>query len=136
LNTNRILYRNTLQATERLQLKKQIETLFQTGKAFSVMPIRVVFSFVPRAPDEISPVRAGFVIPKKRVRKAVARNRKRRLLKEAWRLHKQSLYAAIPEGAQLHCFLIYNGKEKFTFAEASEAVGKIIPELIRKAGRL
>ena len=132
MSTTRIHERYTLNATERLKLRKQIETLFQSGKAFSVVPLRVLFLIVPKLEGELSPVRIGFAIPKKRIRQAVGRNRIRRLLKEAWRLQKLKLYPLIPEHQQLHIFFIYTGKEKFNFEQAFEVAGKAISELQRK----
>lgn len=132
MSTNSIQQRYTLQAIERLKLRKQIETLFQTGEAFSVFPLRVVYSLIPLTATEISPVRAGFSIPKKRIKKAVNRNRVRRLLREAWRLQKHALYQSIPAGQQLHCFLIFTGNEKLTFEEAKAAIKKLTDKLIPK----
>jgi len=132
MSTTRIHERYTLNATERLKLRKQIETLFQTGKAFSIMPLRVLFLMTPKLEGEPSPVRIGFSIPKKRIRKAVGRNRIRRLLKESWRLQKLKLYPEILENQQLHVFFIYTGKEKFNFEQAFEVTGKVISELLKK----
>ncbi len=132
MSTSRIHQRFTLQAVERLKLRKQIETLFQTGEAFSVFPLRVVYQYLPeRGEAEPSPVRVGFSIPKKRLRKAVQRNRVRRLLKEAWRLQKHELYAQIPATAQLHCFFIYTGNDQFTFPDAEKVVKKVSGRLQR-----
>jgi ribonuclease P protein component len=132
LSTNSIQQRHTLQAIERLKLRKQIETLFQTGEAFSVFPLRVVYRLQPLAETEISPVRIGFSIPKKRIKKAVGRNRIKRLLREAWRLQKHPVYQAIPPCHQLHCFLIFTGNEKLTFEEAKTVVRKLSDKLIPK----
>lgn len=132
MSTTRIHERYTLNATERLKLRKQIETLFQSGKASSIVPLRVLFLLVPKSEGEQSPIRIGFSIPKKRIRKAVARNRMRRLLKEAWRLQKLKIYPLVPEHLQLHVFFIYTGKEKFNFEQAFEVVGKVISELEKK----
>lgn len=96
------------------------------------MPLRVLFLIVPKLETELSPVRIGFSIPKKRIRKAVGRNRFKRLLKEAWRLQKLKIYPLISENQQLHVFFIYTGKEKFTFEQAFEVTGKVISELQRK----
>ncbi len=122
LSTIRIHQRFTLQAVERLKLRNQIETLFHTGEAFSVFPLRVVYLQDKRGETEPSPVRMGFSIPKKRVKKAVQRNRVRRLLKEAWRLQKHALYAHIDPALQLHCFLIFTGNDQLSFPEAEKAV--------------
>lgn len=132
MSTNSIQQRYTLQAIERLKLRKQIETLFQTGEAFSVFPLRIVYRIIPATDASASPVQVGFSIPKKRIKKANGRNRIRRLLKEAWRLQKHPVYQAIPEGRQLHCFLIYTGQPELTFAEAQTAIQKLQQKLIPK----
>jgi len=134
LSTHSIQQRYTLQAIERLKLRKQIETLFQTGEAFSVFPLRIVYRLLPLPDASDSPVQVGFSIPKKRIKKAVGRNRVRRLLKEAWRLQKHALYQAIPPDMQLHCFLIYTGEPLLTFEEAKKAVLKLQQKLIPRLG--
>lgn len=140
MNTHPVYRRNTLQATERLKLRKQIEMLFQKGEAFSVYPLLVKFQVMAKADlpegQGVSPVRVGFSIPKKRVRHAHLRNRNRRLLKEAWRCQKHELYVAIPEKWQLHCFLIFKGSEMLTFEQAKEAVSTIQQKLIQKVTAL
>lgn len=132
LSTNSIRQRYTLQAIERLKLRKQIETLFQTGEAFSVFPLRIVYRIIPSTDALASPVQVGFSIPKKRIKKANGRNRVRRLLKEAWRLQKHPLYEVIPPKFQLHCFLIYTGPPTLTFMEANEAIQKLQQKFIPK----
>ena len=99
--------RNTFKAYERLKREQHIDTLFRTGKAFSVLPLRLIYAIIPRQPGERSPVQVGFSVPKKKFRKAVHRNRVKRLLREAWRLNKQTLYTCIPDDKQLHLFIIY-----------------------------
>ncbi len=129
MSTNSIHQRFTLQAIERLKLRQQIETLFQTGEAFSVFPLRIVFRLAPIAAGEVSPVRIGFSIPKKRIKKAVGRNRIKRLLREAWRLQKHALYRRVPEGQQLHLFLVFTGNEKLSFEEAATVLKKVTDKL-------
>lgn len=74
---------------------------------------------------EYSPALAGFTVPKKKFRKSVQRHRIARLLREAWRLNKHSLYAVIPPDKQLHVFLIYTGIEmpEYSIIEASVQKG-------------
>lgn len=78
---------------------------------------------------ELSPVRVGFSVPKKRFRQSVRRHRIRRLLAEAWRLNKQPLYLSIPAESQLHLFLIFNGDSLPTYTEVETAVIKVIQKL-------
>lgn len=137
MNIGYIRQRNSLRPEERLKLRKQIEMLFQRGEAFSFYPLRVVFRFVEANPQEqIWPVKVGFSVPKKRFRHAHDRNRIRRLLKEAWRQQKHPLYESMPAGWQLHCFLIYNGREILTFEQATEAVRIVQQKLIQKISTL
>lgn len=132
MNIGHIRQRNSLQPEERLKLRKQIEMLFQNGEAFSFYPLRVVFRLEKLYQEQRWPVKVGFSIPKKRFRRAHDRNRIKRLLKEAWRTQKHSLYESVPKDWQLHCFLIYNAREILTFEQAIEAVSTAQKKLIQK----
>ena len=78
---------------------------------------------------ELSPVRAGFSVPKKKFRKSVHRHRLRRLMVEAWRLNKQEVYEAVPEGQQLHLFILYTSPEMLDYPTVAVAVQKGIGQL-------
>ncbi|MBL7683770.1 MAG: ribonuclease P protein component [Flavipsychrobacter sp.] len=121
---NQSAIRNTFKAYERLKREQHIDTLFRTGKAFSFSPVKFLYIVVPRG-AEYSPALAGFTVPKKKFRKSVQRHRIARLLREAWRLNKHSLYAVIPPDKQLHVFLIYTGIEmpEYSIIEASVQKG-------------
>ena len=110
--------RYTLGAGERLKRRQHIEALFREGKALSVFPLRLIWKFVPLG-DEAFPLLAGFSAPKKKFKKAVDRNRVKRLLREAWRLNKHELTAAIPEGKQLQVFIQYLDREIPDFPKVS-----------------
>lgn len=132
MSIDRAYKRYTLQAEERLKLRKHIETLFRDGEAFSVLSLRIVYLLADDLLPGAAPVRVGFSIPKKRIRQANNRNRIRRLLKEAWRLQKELLYKNVPEGKQLHCFLIYTAPlsaTELTFPIARESVQKCLEKL-------
>ncbi|OJW82097.1 MAG: ribonuclease P protein component [Bacteroidetes bacterium 46-16] len=122
--------RNTFKAYERLKREQHIDTLFRTGKAFSVFPIRFVYTTVARS-NELSPVRVGFSIPKKRFRSSVHRHRIRRLIAEAWRLQKHDLYAAIPAEKQLQVFLIFADSTMPEFETIQKAVKEGIDKLVK-----
>jgi ribonuclease P protein component len=74
-------------------------------------------------------VLAGFSIPKKRFRLSVKRHRVRRLMVEAWRLHKHTLYSALPADMQLHVFLIFTGDSLPEFTTVEKAVVQCIEKL-------
>lgn len=115
--------------SERLKFRKQIETLFQQGEAFSVYPFRVVYTLSGQRAAQDAPVRAGFSVPKKKMRHAHQRNRIKRLLREAWRLRKQEVYATIPQNIQLHLFFIFIGREIPDWPTTQKAMSKIITNL-------
>ena len=121
--------RYTLSKDERLKREQHIETLFRTGKAFSVFPIRILWQLAPMGADEKFPVRAGFSVPKKKFKHATDRNRIKRLLRESWRLQMQELISHIPEGQQLQLFLIFTDITLPDFLKVKEATGKAIDRL-------
>ena len=74
---------------ERLKSRKQIDNLFAEGKSFAVFPIRVTYSFMPTDGDAL--VQIGVTVSKRNFKKAVDRNRIKRLFREAYRLQKAEL---------------------------------------------
>jgi ribonuclease P protein component len=124
--------RNTFKAYERLKREQHIDTLFLKGKAFSVFPIRLIYNIVPVTGDIPSPVLTGFSVPKKKFGSSVKRHRIRRLMSEAWRLNKQTLYEAIPAGHQLHVFLIFTDAAMPVYETVKEAIVKGVESLKSK----
>ena len=80
---------NTLCKAERLNSKILIEKMFAgDSKSFSIFPLRVVYM-----PVENQDVQASILLSvlKKRFKRAVKRNRVKRQLREAYRMHKHQL---------------------------------------------
>lgn len=120
--------RFTLPATERLKLRKSIETLFRNGKAFSVFPIRIIYQLPKESNTRKSAVQAGFSVSKKKFPNAVHRNRIKRLLREAWRLQKHELNQKQP----VDVFLIFTDRELPTFDKIFQAVATAILKINKK----
>ena len=128
LNISAIRY--TFKVYERLKREQHIHTLFLSGKAFSVFPVRFIYLLVPCTEDGQSPVMTGFSVPKKKFRSSVHRHRIRRLMAEAWRLNKYQLYPAIPAGQQLHLFIIFTDTRMPDYQPVLSAVIKGIDKLL------
>ncbi len=75
---------------EKLCSKKLIERLFTEGKGFLLYPIKVNFLLIDN--NISSPAQVLITVSRKRFKKAVKRNRIKRLLRESYRLSKSKLY--------------------------------------------
>lgn len=83
----------------------RIGKLFAEGKAFIVFPLRVVY-FTTEHKDKI-PVKVLVGVPKKRFKRAVKRNRLKRLMREAYRLNKILLIDKCTE-KNMHLDIAFN----------------------------
>ena len=113
---------------EKLKSRKSIEELFSKGKSFTLAPIRVSYKFSKSA--DLPALLAGVTASKKNFKKAVDRNRIKRLLREAYRLQKNDLKELIIERALAgHVFFMYNGKEIADFKVIMESMKSCLKRL-------
>lgn len=100
----------TFKKEERLCSKKLIGEVVNSGSKFLVHPIRV--SFVESELPTKYPVQVLMGVSKRNFKKAVDRNRIKRLMREAYRRNKHILYNHLAEAEkQVALMLIYVGKE-------------------------
>jgi ribonuclease P protein component len=122
----------TLSAPERLKSRKDIETLFQSGKAFLIYPFRVLF-LLEQSKESVQPLAFMVSVPKRNFKKASARNRIRRQIKEAYRLQKNPLKLALSEqGRHLQCAFLYQGKEAISYSDMQAAMLQCLTKLEKK----
>jgi ribonuclease P protein component len=80
---------HTFGRAEKLKSRKVLEALFEKGTTLAAMPLRLLWISVPY--DAAAPVKAAFSAPKRRMKLAHDRNRMKRLMREAYRIHKSEL---------------------------------------------
>ncbi|HEX6916409.1 MAG TPA: ribonuclease P protein component [Chitinophagaceae bacterium] len=114
---------------EKLKRRKVIGQVFAEGKAINAHPLRLVYL---RTVDMNCPVKAGVTVSTRNFKKAVERNRIKRLVREAYRLNKPRLLDHLTgKGHQLAVFFIYTGKDLPSFTELNEKMQVILNKLIR-----
>lgn len=86
-----------LSKSERLYLRDEINTVFGEGKAFVVYPLRVVYLYRLGSEHRAAYSSMLVSVAKKRFRRAVKRNRVKRLVREAYRLNKHLLNDVLQE---------------------------------------
>jgi len=103
-----------------------MEQLFAEGKKLSIPPFRVLW--LKNSGGEN--LKFGVGVSVRNFKKAVDRNRIKRLIKESWRLQKNGLKElANNKQVELSVFINFTGKEVPKFTEVKTSVGKIIEEL-------
>ncbi|MGN6530970.1 MAG: ribonuclease P protein component [Ginsengibacter sp.] len=99
----------TLSSNERLKSRKTIQRLFKEGTSFSNFPFRIIYVEVE---DSNKGLQAGFTVSSKNFKRAVDRNRIKRLMRESYRLQKNELKDFLIENHKsLAVFFVYTGAE-------------------------
>lgn len=114
--------RFTLGQEERLKSKKLIGRLYEEGKSIKVFPLRMVY--IPAKQDLKFPVQVGVSVPKRNFKKAVDRNRIKRLLREVYRKEKYTVYNGVGEP---YVFMIsYIAKDEWKYADLEHRMKKLL----------
>lgn len=117
----------TFGSTEKLKSRKLIEHLFSKGKSVSSSPLKVLYDFVDLQPEFLQ---TGVTTSSKRFKKAVQRNRIKRVVREAYRLQKTELKVNLTaKNRHLILFFIYIGKEMPDYSEVYEKMGIVLQRL-------
>ncbi len=114
----------TFTKAERLSSKVVIEKLFETGKPFNCSPFKVIWL---ETTENESPVQVLISVPKRLFKRAVDRNRLKRLIREAYRKNKHSLYDQLNDKKILVMFIFTSR----TILEYKEIEEKMIVALQR-----
>ncbi|MET0244202.1 MAG: ribonuclease P protein component [Flavitalea sp.] len=120
----------SLNKSERLKSRKIIDALFKEGRGVSSFPIRITYSILKESDQ---PLQAGFTASSRTFKRAVHRNRIKRLLREAYRHQKSDLLTKLdPIGIKLAIFIIFTGKELPDYALVEDKIKSALRKLIEQ----
>jgi ribonuclease P protein component len=112
----------------KLKSRNVIQKLFSEGKHVLVYPLKAVYIFG----NEQHPLQAGVSATKRNFKKAVDRNRIKRLIREVYRLQKPKLEThLIQNKLSLSIFFMYIGKEIPEYDQLMESTEKIIKRMVK-----
>ena len=119
---------DTFPKKEKLKGKKSFDVLFSEGKVLKAYPIQL--RYLPMDFSDGTQIKVAVVAPKRKFKKAVQRNRIKRLLREAYRLNKSLVFNNI-EGNFALLFL-YLGNTMPTYIEAETAIQQLLQDFIKQ----
>ena len=112
----------------KLKSKKDIELLFTEGKAVTVYPLRLIY--LKTEFDDGSILKTGVSVSKRLHKTAVARNRIKRLLREAYRLNKPLYFN---NSSTPYAFMIlYLSKDGTTFDKLNYSMKSLFEKFNNK----
>jgi ribonuclease P protein component len=85
-----MLMRQTLKKEERLCSQKAIDDLFVKGKSFMAFPFKIIY--LPQKLETSYPAQILISVSKKKLKRAVDRNKIKRLIREGYRKNKYLIY--------------------------------------------
>lgn len=122
------LNRFTFPKKEKLKSKALFETLFTDGKSVSHYPLKLIYLNTPF--NDGSKVKVGVVAPKRRFKRAVDRNRIKRLLREAYQHNKALIFNNI-EGSFAFLFL-YIGPKVPKHVDVERTMKRLMEDFLNK----
>ncbi len=116
---------------DKLKSKNLIEQLFNEGKAVTLYPLRLVY--LRTEFEDNSSLKTGVSVSKRLHKTAVARNRIKRLLREAYRLNKPLYFN---NSSVTYAFMIlYLSKDGTTFDKLNIATKQLFQKFIDKTSK-
>ena len=113
---------------ERLSGKIQFNNLFSSGHSLYLYPFLLIWKITEA--DQACPVKAAFIAPKKKIKKAVKRNYIKRRIKESYRHHKIELCDFLNEKKiNIHLAIVYKEANPVPFKTLDEKINQCLKRL-------
>ena len=127
----------TYQKQDKLKSRKQLQNLFALGKSMSNSPLRLIYTLENIDAGNSNPgslvLQAGVGAPTKQFKKAVQRNRVKRLLREAYRLELPDFKAQLAlQGLRLNIFILYMEANVLPQVEINAKMKLILSQLVKR----
>jgi ribonuclease P protein component len=130
----------TYKKQDKLKSRKQTQYLFSKGQSIQVFPIKLIYTIEQTEPNDSNAmiqsdgiVQAGVGAPSRTFRKAVQRNRVKRLLREAYRLEKPNFINQLNlANKRLNLFFLYIDAQVLVQAEIQSKLKEALAILTKK----
>jgi len=125
----------TYQKKDKLKSRKQMQFLFSKGTAITMHPIRLLYTIEKGEVGIFSNglLQAGVGAPSRQFRKAVQRNKVKRLLREGYRLEKPNFTNSINlTNTRLNLFFLYLDAHVQTQQQIQATINLILQKLADK----
>ena len=120
--------RYTYKKNEKLKNKRLIDALFSEGKSISVYPLRMIYMSLPEEQNKIWKV--GVSVSKRSFKRAVDRNRIKRLMRECYRLNKPHFFNNISRSSAF--MILYLGNETYDFDALNTKMKQLLKQFVSK----
>jgi ribonuclease P protein component len=133
----------TYQKADKLKSRKQTQHLFSKGQSMNAFPIKLIYTI--EFADDLSAdynvaeiiskgvLQTGVGAPSRTFRKAVARNRVKRLLREGYRLEKPVFLANVAlQGKRVNLFFLYTDATVLSQLAIQEKIKQLLNRLSEK----
>lgn len=112
---------------ERVKGAKRVDAIFEKGKSFISYPLRVVY--LEHEQSESTSCSILVSVPKKRIKKAVHRNRIKRLVRESYRLNRALINKLELDQQPIDVAFIYVKDTATNFNEIDKAIKKALNQI-------